>query len=145
MISVCLVVPLVFILISLFVVTRISSIETSLSLYYLTLVFRLLLADLENYILKHISSYSANPCLFAGITDTVEFKRKINEFYNGNRKKSMKSTIVFKAHSSRTTLAHKILLKNGNLYLYIDQVLKDKTKRKKRKIVSVGKCIIHYS
>ncbi|CAF0926684.1 unnamed protein product [Rotaria sordida] len=35
--------------------------------------------DLENYILKHISSYSTNPCLFAGITDSVRGVEKIHE------------------------------------------------------------------
>jgi hypothetical protein len=102
-------------------------------------LFYLLLADLQNYILKHVSSYSTNPCLFPGITGTDEFKLKINKFYHENRKKSMNATIVFKAHSSRTTLTHQILLKNGNLYLYVDQVIKDKTKKKKRKKISIGR------
>lgn len=140
MTSVCLVVHFVFTLISLLMVTRISTSENiSLVLCCLIFVFRLLLADLENYILTHISSYCENPCVFPGITGSVEFKRKVNKFYNEYREKSMHSTIVFKAHSSRTTLTHQILLQNRNLYLYIDQVLKDKTKRKKRKNVSAGK------
>ncbi|CAF4353321.1 unnamed protein product [Rotaria sp. Silwood2] len=93
--------------------------------------------DLENYILKHLSSYNTNKCLFAGVKGTDELKQKINEFYRQHRKKSMESTILFKGNSSRTTITQQILLKKGNLYLYVDGVMKNKTSRNKRKRVSV--------
>ncbi|CAF4956142.1 unnamed protein product, partial [Rotaria sp. Silwood1] len=93
--------------------------------------------DLENYILKHLSSYNTNKCLFAGVKGTDELKQKINEFYRQHRKKSMESTILFKGNSSRTTITQQILLKKGKLYLYVDGVMKNKTSRNKRKRVSV--------
>ncbi len=105
----------------------------------LVFVFYLALVDLENYILKHISSYSTNECLFAGIKGTDELKHKINEFYRQNRRKSMDSTILFKGSSSRTTITQQIFLKNGHLYLYVDGVMKNKTSRNKRKRVSIGR------
>lgn len=92
-------------------ITRMSLLKTLLFLYQHIFSFALFLADLENYILKHISSYSANPCLFGGITGTIEFKRKINKFYNENRHKSMNSTIVFKAHAQERHLLIKSYLK----------------------------------
>ena len=54
-------------------------------------------------------------------------------------KKSKKSTILFKAYSSRTTITQQILLKKGNLYLFVDGMMKSKTFKNKRKIVSVGR------
>ncbi|CAM4766374.1 unnamed protein product [Rotaria magnacalcarata] len=92
---------------------------------------------LENYISKHLSSYNTNKSLFAGVKGTEELKHKINEFYRQNRKKSMNSTILFKGNSSRTTITQQILLKNGNLYLYVDGVMKNRVARNKRKRVCI--------
>lgn len=97
------------------------------------------LVALEHYILEHLSPYSTNQCLFPGIKGTAELKEKINVFYRNNKQKSMDSTILFKGHSSRTTITQQILLKKGRLYLYVDEVMKNKTSRNKRKRISIGK------
>ncbi|CAF4868865.1 unnamed protein product, partial [Rotaria socialis] len=95
-------------------------------------------SDLENYVLQHLSSYKGNVCEFAGIKGTDAMKNKINEFYHRNQKTSMKSTILFKGHASKTTATQQMFLSNGHLYLYVDAVMKNKTSRNKRKKVCVG-------
>ena len=97
-----------------------------------------ILDDLEKYVLKHVTVYDSNPCLFAGVKGTDAMKQKINQFYRGNRKKSMTATILFKANSSKTTATQQILLKKGNLFLYVDEVIKNKTSKNKKKRILKG-------
>jgi len=51
----------------------------------------------------------------------------------------MSSTILFKATGSKTTLTQQIVLQNGNLYLYVDNLMKNKTARNKKKRVFIGR------
>lgn len=96
--------------------------------------FSLLLVDLEDYILKHPSSYDANPCIFAGIKGTNELKARVNDFYLQHRKASRNATILFKDYATKPTITQQVLLKDGNLYLFVDGVMKNKTSRNKKKI-----------
>lgn len=94
--------------------------------------------DLENYVLDHLTVYNGNPCLFAGVKGTDAMKHKINTFYRGNRRKSMTSTILFKGNSSKTTVTQQIILQDGNLLLYVDEVIKNKTSKNKKRRVPKG-------
>jgi len=88
--------------------------------------------------LHRLSIYSDNSCLFAGVKGNNTVKHSINQFYHQNRRKSINTTILFKANSTRTTATQQILLKNGNLYLYVDGVIKTKTARIKKKKILIG-------
>ncbi|CAF3894104.1 unnamed protein product, partial [Rotaria sp. Silwood1] len=94
--------------------------------------------DLKKYILERLSPYKTNVCIFPGIKGTDELKKKINEFYRQNRQQSIDSTIIFKANTSKTTLTQQVLLKNENLYLYVDGILKNKTTRNKGKKIPLN-------
>jgi hypothetical protein len=96
----------------------------------------LILGDLEQYIIEHISSYSKNICDFPGVKGNDEMKKEINKLYRDHRKTSMKSTIVFKANKTRTTPAQQILLKNKKLFLYVDGAINDKKSNKKKKVLA---------
>lgn len=102
------------------------------SIFYIA--FRLFdLDELENYILQHLSCYKENPCFFPGVRGTDITKVKINEFFEQCRERSMGSTILFKANSSKTTLTQQLLLKNGELYLFVDDFIKAKLAKSKKK------------
>ncbi|CAF1043554.1 unnamed protein product [Rotaria magnacalcarata] len=60
--------------------------------------------DLENYILQHISSYSSNLCLFAGITGTIEFKHSVCGSEKTHKTKGTSDHTRVESHSSITTL-----------------------------------------
>ncbi|CAF1463725.1 unnamed protein product [Adineta steineri] len=94
-------------------------------------------SDIEKYVLQHLTSYKENLCEFPGITGTDQVKKSINDFYRRYRKTSMHSTILYKANTKKTTSTQQIYLKNGTLYLYVDNVMKLKTsKNKKQKVPS---------
>ncbi|CAF1539774.1 unnamed protein product [Adineta ricciae] len=94
--------------------------------------------DLENYILEHLPDYKDNICLFPGVKGSDEYKQKINGLYRSYRSKSTSSTILFKGSSSKSTPAQQILMKNKNMYLYVDAVMKNKISKMKKIKVRKG-------